>query len=126
MDVTISLPDEFAARVQRCGVSPEEYVKLLLNDAMRIAIDRERKSRPADTQRFLDRRAAEAEALRRAEALEDEAEQLEAVRLEQSRLEQMSLERLRQQQAGAEAAAVEAIKQQAATVLPTSASDGGH
>ena len=59
MDVTISIPDKFAERIQRCGTSPEDYMKLLFADAMRRASERDLKSRPADTQKFLDASAAE-------------------------------------------------------------------
>ncbi len=82
MDVTISLPDEFAERIQRCGTSPEDYVKLLFSDAMRKATARELKSRPEDTQKFLDASAAEARAQMDADILENEAEaKSEATRL---------------------------------------------
>jgi hypothetical protein len=83
MDVTISIPDKFAERIQRCGTSPEDYMKLLFADAMRRASARELKSRPADTQKFLDASAAEENAKLKAELLEYEAEaRAEALRLE--------------------------------------------
>lgn len=73
MDVTLSLPDEFVERVRRCGTSPEDYVKLLFDDAMRRARIREANSRPEDTQKFLDEWAAESKADMQAEMLQNEA-----------------------------------------------------
>ncbi len=67
MEITITLPDNFAERLQRCGTTPEDYVKLLVRDAMRRGAERERKSRPADTKVFIERSAASAAAQMHAE-----------------------------------------------------------
>lgn len=101
MEITIKLPDDFAARIQRCGTSPEDYVKLLLSEAIRTGSERERKSRPEDTRKFLKLAAAEAEAEIQAEERELEAELLAA------------------EQARQKAASDEAIAEAAASALPT-------
>ncbi len=104
MDVTISLPDEFAERIQKYGISPADYVKLLFTEAMRKASARELKSRPADTQKFLDASAAERKAAVDAEILKDKADRIEALRVEE------------EQQAAAKKVAAEEL---AASALPT-------
>jgi hypothetical protein len=85
MEVTVTVPDDFAARVQRCGTSPQDYIRLLLSEAMRMGSERERKSRPADARKFLEEAAAEAEIEIQAEELEMEAELLEAEKAEHAR-----------------------------------------
>jgi hypothetical protein len=37
MEIVINIPDEFAAQVQAFGLTPEGYVRSLVDDAMRAA-----------------------------------------------------------------------------------------
>jgi len=37
MQITVTIPDEFAAQVKARGLSPESYVESLIDDAARVA-----------------------------------------------------------------------------------------
>ena len=37
MEIVVNIPDEFAAQVQAIGLTPESYLRSLVDDAMRAA-----------------------------------------------------------------------------------------
>jgi hypothetical protein len=61
MQITVKIPDEFAAQVQARGLTPESYVESLIEDAARTAQAATGPVRPKnrmDMQTFLQKMAA--------------------------------------------------------------------
>lgn len=64
MQITVDIPDEFAALVQARGLTPEGYVRSLIDDAVRVAPATAIPARPKmNMQEFLERMAANSEAI---------------------------------------------------------------
>jgi hypothetical protein len=61
MQITVTIPDEFAAQVQARGMNPESYVESLIEDAARTAATTSVPVRPKDKmdmETFLQKMAA--------------------------------------------------------------------